>query len=178
LTFRTLEKRPLRCFEKSETDYPVTRHHIPKEQNPQLHRYENLRTVTESNSTPQKYPAAYMHILLLLLLQYSTFIYLCIASVSLKYNQQDATFSRSIYFYKFLNMFQAVPPPIIRSTKLYIQRQILSNQYFCLLVSWMRWSSIPRFFTIYHFGTLSQVTLRFAPASKVRTSAVRLLLIA
>ena len=27
----------------------------------------------------------------------------------------------SIYFYKLLYMFQAVPPPIIRSTKLYIQ---------------------------------------------------------
>jgi len=39
--------------------------------------------------------------------------------ISLKYNQQDATFSRSIYFYKFLYMFQAVPPPIIRSTKLH-----------------------------------------------------------
>ena len=63
-----------------------------------------------------------MHILLLLLLQYSTFICLCIASTSLNYNQQDATFSRSIYFYKLLYMFQAVPPPIIRSTKLYIQR--------------------------------------------------------
>jgi hypothetical protein len=56
------------------------------------------------------------------------FICPCIASISLKYNQQDATFSRSIYFYKFLYMFQAVPPPIIRSTKLYIQRQLLSNQ--------------------------------------------------
>jgi len=31
----------------------------------------------------------------------------------------------TIYFYKLLNMFQAVPPPIIRSTKLYIQRQVL-----------------------------------------------------
>jgi len=29
------------------------------------------------------------------------------------------------------NMFQTVPPPIIRSTKLYMQRQILSNQYCC-----------------------------------------------
>jgi len=45
---------------------------------------------------------------------------------SLKYNQQDATFSRSICFYKLLYMFQAVPPPIIRSTKLYIQLQVLS----------------------------------------------------
>ena len=47
--------------------------------------------------------------------------------ISLKYNQQDATFSRSIYFYKLLYMFQAAPPPIIRSTKLYIQRQVLST---------------------------------------------------
>jgi hypothetical protein len=43
---------------------------------------------------------------------------------SLKYNQQDATFSRSNYSYKLLYMFQAVSPPIIRSTKLYIQRQV------------------------------------------------------
>ena len=49
------------------------------------------------------------------------FICPCIASVSLKYNQPDATFSRSIYFYKLIYIFQAVPPPIIRSTKLYIQ---------------------------------------------------------
>ena len=51
--------------------------------------------------------------------------------IFLKYNQQDATFSRCIYFYKLLYMFQAVPPPIIRSTKLYVQRKVLSNQYFC-----------------------------------------------
>jgi len=56
-----------------------------------------------------------------------TFICHCIASISLKYNQQDATLSQSIYFYKLLYMFQAVPPPIIRSTKLYIRRQVLSN---------------------------------------------------
>jgi len=56
-------------------------------------------------------------------------------TTSLKYNQQDATFSRSIYFYKLLYIFQAVPPPIIRSTKLYIQRQVLSKQYCCLLLS-------------------------------------------
>jgi hypothetical protein len=60
--------------------------------------------------------------------------------ISLKYNQQDATFSRTIYFYKLLHMFPAVPPPIIRSTKLYTHRQILSNQYCCLLLSWMRWN--------------------------------------
>jgi len=33
-------------------------------------------------------------------------------------------------------MFQAVSPPIIRSTKLYIQRQVLSNQYCCLLLQY------------------------------------------
>jgi len=69
-----------------------------------------------------------------------TFICPCITSISLKYNQQDATFSRSIYFYKLFYMFQAVTPSIIRSTKLYIQRQVLSNQYCCLLLSWMRWN--------------------------------------
>ena len=63
-----------------------------------------------------------------------------VPNISLKYIQQNATFSRSIYFYKLLYMFQAVPPPIIRSTKLYIQRQVLSNQYCCLLLSWMRWN--------------------------------------
>jgi len=61
-------------------------------------------------------------------------------AVSLKYNQQDETSSPSIYFYKLLYMFQAVTPPIIRSTKLYIQSQVLSNQYCCLLLSWMRWN--------------------------------------
>jgi len=64
----------------------------------------------------------------------STFcVYLQIQTISLKYNQQDATFSLSIYSYKLLYMFQTVPPPIIRSTKLYIQRQVLSNQYCSLL---------------------------------------------
>ena len=67
----------------------------------------------------------------------------CIGSISLKYNQQDATFPRSIYFYKLLYMFQLFPPPIIRSTKLYIQRQVLSNQYCCLLLSWMRGNVVP-----------------------------------
>ena len=70
---------------------------------------------------------------------YNAYIDTCL---SLKYNQQDANFSRSIYFYKLLYMFQAVPPPIIGSTKLYIQRQVLSNQYCCLLLSWMRWNQI------------------------------------
>jgi hypothetical protein len=64
------------------------------------------------------------------------FLYPYIASISLQYNQKDATFSRSIYFYKLLCMFQTVPPPIIRSTKLYIQRQVLSNRY-----CWLRSSN-------------------------------------
>jgi hypothetical protein len=67
--------------------------------------------------------------------QILTFIYPYIASISLKYNQQYATFFRSVYFYKLLYMLQAFPPPIIRSTKLYVQRQVLSNQYCCLLLS-------------------------------------------
>jgi len=65
------------------------------------------------------------------LYKYLLFICPCIASISLKYNQQDATFSRSIYFYKLLYVFQAVSPAIFRSTKLYIQRQVLSYQYCC-----------------------------------------------
>jgi len=40
------------------------------------------------------------------ILVYWTFICPCIASISLKYNQQDAKFSRSIYFYKLLYMFR------------------------------------------------------------------------
>jgi len=62
-----------------------------------------------------------------------TFICPCIASISLKYNQQDAMFSRSIYFHKLLYMFQAVPPPIIRSTKLYILL-LLNRRYNSLRV--------------------------------------------
>jgi len=77
-----------------------------------------------------------------------TFICPCIASISVKYNQQDATFSRSIYFYKLLHMFHEVPPPIIRSTKLYIQRQVLSKQHCCLLLSWMRWNTVEQFMKI------------------------------
>ena len=67
----------------------------------------------------------------------------CIANISLKPNQQDATSSRSTYFFKLLYMFHAVPPPIIRSTKLYIQRRVLLKQYCCLLPSWMRWNWVP-----------------------------------
>jgi len=69
--------------------------------------------------------------------------YCCLLLSWMRWNyQQDATFSRSIYFYKLLYMFQAVSPPISRSTKLYIQRQVLSNQYCCLLLTWMRWNVV------------------------------------
>jgi len=71
-----------------------------------------------------------------------TFMNPCIASISLKYDQQDAAFSRPIYFYKLLYIFQAVSLPIIRSTKQYVQRQVLSNQYYCLVLSWMRWNAV------------------------------------
>ena len=40
---------------------------------------------------------------------------LIVRKSSLKHNKQDATFSRSIYFYKLLYMFQAIPPFIIRA---------------------------------------------------------------
>jgi len=50
-----------------------------------------------------------------------------ISKISIKYDQQDETFSRSIYFHKLLYMFQAVTLPIMRITKLYIQRQVLST---------------------------------------------------
>jgi len=88
-----------------------------------------------------------------------TFTCPCIASISLKYNQNDATFSRSIYLYKLLYMLQAVPPPIIRSTKLYIQRQVFSNQYCCLLLSWMRWNAVPS-----HIAAGSSIGLKIPDA--------------
>jgi hypothetical protein len=43
------------------------------------------------------------------LLDPEDFKWLSMGDISLKYNQQDAMFSRSIYFYKLLYMFQAVP---------------------------------------------------------------------
>jgi len=55
-----------------------------------------------------------------------------------KVQPTNATFSRSIYFYKLLYMFQEVPPPIIKSTKLYIERQVLSNLY-CYCSIGFRW---------------------------------------
>jgi hypothetical protein len=43
-----------------------------------------------------------------------------------KYNQQDATLHNLfIYFIEMLYMFQAVPPPIIGSSKLCIQLRVL-----------------------------------------------------
>jgi len=89
-------------------------------------------TVFRNSWTFQKFPLKFTNWLILNVIYIHSFL-------SLKYNQQDATFSRSVYFYKLLSMFQAVPPPIIRSTKMYIQRQVLWNQYCCLLLSWMRW---------------------------------------
>jgi len=43
---------------------------------------------------------------------------------------------------KLLYMFQAVSPPIIRSTNLYIQRQVLSKQHCSLPLSCMRWKEL------------------------------------
>jgi hypothetical protein len=94
----------------------------------------NINSETDFSVNFQKHLYTYIY--------FFTFICSCSTSISLKCNQKDATFSRSIYFYKLLYMFQAVPLPIIRSTKLYIQRRVVSNQYCCLLLSWMRWNSM------------------------------------
>ena len=56
-----------------------------------------------------------------------TFIYQCITNVFFEVQPTRCNVSRFIYFYKILYMFQAVPPPIIRSTELYIQCQVLSR---------------------------------------------------
>ena len=101
------------------------------------HLIENTRcTFTTSSNTPSVFQEIeFYQISVVNKLTFHEYV-----GKSLKYNQQDATLSGSIYFYKLLYMFQAVPPPIIRGTKLYIQRQLLSKQYCCLLLSWMRWN--------------------------------------
>ena len=48
--------------------------------------------------------------------------YWTIYSIVFKPNQQDATLHNGIYYYNAL--FQAVPPPIIRSSKLYTQHRV------------------------------------------------------
>ena len=45
------------------------------------------------------------------------------SSIFSEYNTQDSMFLKFIYFCKILYMFQTVLPPIIRNTKLHIQRQ-------------------------------------------------------
>jgi len=70
----------------------------------------------------------------------------------------------SIYFYKLLYIFQAVCPPVIRSTNLYIERQVLSNQYCYLLLSWMRWNFL---FISINFSTCFRRFLR--PSSGAQT---------
>jgi hypothetical protein len=47
----------------------------------------------------------------------------------LKYNQQDATFSWSIYFNKLLYVFRSVPPPIIRRTAFHLTLDRSRQQY-------------------------------------------------
>jgi len=46
-----------------------------------------------------------------------------------KYNQQDATLQNLFIFCEMLYMFQAVPPTIIRSSKLYIQHRVLCQTF-------------------------------------------------
>ena len=45
------------------------------------------------------------------------------------YNQQDATLHNLFIFCEILYMFQAVSPPIIRSSKLYIQHRVLCQTF-------------------------------------------------
>jgi hypothetical protein len=47
----------------------------------------------------------------------------CIANIFSEFNQEDATFLKFIYFCKTLYIFQTGFPSIIRSSKLYLQRQ-------------------------------------------------------
>jgi hypothetical protein len=47
--------------------------------------------------------------------------------------------TQCIYFCEMLYMFQAVPSPIIRSSKLYIQHRVLSRLYCYLSLSWKIW---------------------------------------
>ena len=44
VSFSWLNRKPLQCLETSGTDYQLLRHQIPKERNPQLHRYKNIKT--------------------------------------------------------------------------------------------------------------------------------------
>jgi len=50
-------------------------------------------------------------------------------------------------FLQILYMFQAIPPPIIRSTKLYIQPQVLSTNTVacCSSIDWQTWSCMYSF---------------------------------
>ena len=73
------------------------------------------------------YASRFFYVTITIFCCHLTFIGPCIAIIFPKYNQQDITLLNFIYIYKTLYMFQAVPPPIIRRTKLYIQLQVLSN---------------------------------------------------
>jgi len=65
-----------------------------------------------------------------------TFTCPCIANVFPDYNKQDAMFL-DIFISTDALKIQAVPPPIIRSTKLYIQLQVLStNTTACCYREW------------------------------------------
>jgi len=58
----------------------------------------------------------------------STFISLWIVNILSEYNQKFFTFLKLIYFCKTLYMFQTFHPSFIRSTKLYILRQVFIIQ--------------------------------------------------
>ena len=53
-----------------------------------------------------------------------TFIVPCVVNLFSKYNEEDATLLKFIYFCKMLYMFQTVLSSINRSSKLHIQCQV------------------------------------------------------
>jgi hypothetical protein len=65
----------------------------------------------------------------------------CITNIFPSYNQQNATFL-DLFISTDAPHVSGGSPPIIRSTKLRIQLQVLSTKYFCLLLARMSWNCI------------------------------------
>jgi hypothetical protein len=78
------------------------------------------------------------------------FICPCIASISLKYTQQDVTFSRSVYFYNLLHVSGGSSAyhqehKIVRIASVILKPILLPaaivDEMEFLLLSWMKWNS-------------------------------------
>jgi len=52
-------------------------------------------------------------------------------------------------FLQMLYMFQAVPPPIFRSSKTVYTASGIVNQYNCWLLAWLRWNFVHRIANIF-----------------------------